>query len=130
MKSKEKLMKAIEAQLAVAKETKSDFISLTTGEGRALLKELESKVGEWVRVEDELPTEEGQDCWVWSDEWEDGADPEWDNWEGNRGEQRQWANGPEEDREFVASGWYTCTGMNITHWMPVIVPAKPQPPKK
>lgn len=79
----------------------------------------------WIRVEDALPTEKGQECWVWSDEWEDGAEADLDTWEGNRGEAGRWANGPEETRDFVRSGWYTNTGMNITHWMPFEKPSKP-----
>lgn len=79
----------------------------------------------WIKVGDALPTEIGQECWVWSDEWENGAEPDTDTWEGNRGEAGHWANGPEETRDFIRSGWYTSTGMNITHWMPVKKPSKP-----
>ncbi len=82
-------------------------------------------MSQWIKVEDALPIIDGQDCWVWSDDWSDDAEPEMDTWEGNRGEPAQWANGPEEDRDFIRSGWYTCTGMNITHWMPIERPERP-----
>lgn len=83
----------------------------------------------WIRVEDRLPKEEGQLCWVWSStDWDKCAIPEMDTWEGDRGQRFRWANGPEETRDGVKSGWYSCMGMNITHWMPAAAPKSPEPP--
>lgn len=46
MKDRAGIRKTIESQLAVANETKSDFISLTVGEGKAILKLLEDAEAE------------------------------------------------------------------------------------
>ena len=46
MIDRKKLVELIEAQMAVAKVVKSDFISLTVGQGKAILKELESSEAE------------------------------------------------------------------------------------
>lgn len=82
-------------------------------------------MSKWIKVEEALPTRIGQYCWVWSDEWDDKAEPDMDTWEGNRGEEGHWANRPEGTRDFIRSGWYENTGMNITHWMPLEIPNKP-----
>lgn len=81
----------------------------------------------WVSVEEALPTEEGQDCWVWCKEL---GEPELDNWEGGRGEKAVASMGPNETREFIKSGWYYNDMQPITHWMPVDAPKVPEPPKE
>ena len=127
MKNKEQVITTIRAQLAVAKEIGSDFISLTTGEGKALLSLLQQPDKEWISVEDTLPVGDWQECWVWAEDFEE---PDRDEWVNDRGQPRRWANGPEEDKDFIASGWYANTGNKITHWMPIDTPKRPLPPKK
>ena len=46
MKDRAGIIQAIEAQLAVSNEIKSDFISLTAAEGKAILKLLEESEAE------------------------------------------------------------------------------------
>lgn len=77
----------------------------------------------WIRVEDGLPTEKDQLCWVWGEGFEE---PEMDTWEDDRGKPGHWSNGPEETRDYVKSGWYENTGKKITHWCEVAAPAKPK----
>ena len=90
---------------------------------------LVAAVPEWISVDDSLPIRERQMCWVWSEDWRDsGETPTDDFWMDDRGEKCKWHNSEHDERdEFTSSGWYETTGVNITHWMPIVVP---KPPKK
>lgn len=125
MKNKEQLIKEIEDQIASTKVSFGLYISLPIEDGEALLNLLQGEKS-WISVEEALPTEQWQECWVWGEGFEE---PDRDEWVNDRGQPRRWANGPEEDRDFIASGWYANTGCKITHWMPCETPKRPLPPQ-
>jgi hypothetical protein len=80
--------------------------------------------GKWISVNDALPTEVGQDCWIWCDKM-NYPDADW--WEGERGETTA-AFFPDGEHEYVKSGWYYNDMLPITHWMPIPRPEPPEPP--
>lgn len=81
----------------------------------------------WVSVDEGLP-EKGQETWVYALP-PNGIDTEpeidTDTYEGNRGEIVKYT-GPRGSGEEPTSGWYTYSGWNITHWMPIVKPEAPQ----
>ena len=93
----------------------------------ARIEELSEGRREWISVNDALPTEEGQDCWVWCKEM---GEPELDNWDGGRGEKAIAILGDDKRVEFIKNGWYYNDMQPITYWMPIDEPIIPEPPKE
>ena len=84
-----------------------------------------SPAPEWISVDERLP-EQGEDTWIYTPESTEGYQVFADTLEGRRGHPGRWANGPEESRVFIRSGWLDSPGDNVTHWMPIM---KPDPPE-
>lgn len=80
---------------------------------------IESKIY-WIPVDEELPDGIGQDVLVIVED-HGNITIEADEWEGNRGEYEEDGSG----ERWIASGFYTNSAYNVTHWARM-----PEPPKE